>query len=156
MPIVRTYQCADCGHLMDITLRLEDWETPAPDCPVCAKKEMVRDFKPFAIGGSPTYKAAKMAERIAEEDYGVADMKLDGKGGKNKIRYKDQGNPLQSSSWGSASASRAMIEQAIAIGKSTKAQTGGLDGLDILKRNIRSGVETDILAASRQRSLRVM
>ena len=57
---------------------------------------MQQEFKPFAIGGSTVGKAVALAETIASEDYGVADMHHDTRhGGTPKVRYKDQGTAMQ-------------------------------------------------------------
>jgi hypothetical protein len=115
---------------------------------------MDQDFRPIAIGGSNLSKAVKLAETIASEDYGVADFKSDGRdGGRAKVRYKDQrGGPALPAEW---HAHRATLEQAFSIGKQTRRETGGIDGLDILQKNLREGTQVDLIEASKRRSAKI-
>ena len=98
MPIVRTYQCETCFHRIELTLASEQWDDPAPECPMCAHTAMQQQFKPVAITGSPSARAHAIAEDIAANDYHVADMSDDGRkpGGAPKVRYKDQGASIPS------------------------------------------------------------
>lgn len=160
MPIVRTYACEECGHFMDVTLRLDQADDPAPMCPRCTfgdahhygDARMQQEFKPFSIGGSHIANAHKLAETIANEDYGVADIQREyRRDGTPKHRFKDQGNPSQASTWGAANAA---IEQAIAFGRQTRLQGGG-SGLDVLQAALKSGEQADLIEVSKKRSMRV-
>ena len=64
MPILRTYQCPECNHRLDVTLTAEQWEHPAPSCPMCDAREMGQEFRPPAIGGSVRSQATRIAEDI--------------------------------------------------------------------------------------------
>jgi hypothetical protein len=164
MPIVRTYQCGDCFHRIEVTLTAEQWNDPPPDCPACTRREMNQEFKPVAIGGSVRAKAVKLAETIAAEDYGVADMNVEGyQGVRNKVRYKDvtPGTVLQSG-WGSVpgqgggktiTVDSALMATAMAAGRQTR-QAGG-DGLDILQSALKSGAQPDLIEQSKKRMMRV-
>jgi hypothetical protein len=104
---------------------------------------MKQEFKPVAIGGSTRSKAVKMAETIAEQDMGVADMTIQGKEGvRNKVRYKDQS--ANSTNWG---ATQEALQSAIAAGRETRLQHGS--GLDIIKSM------PDLVAESKKRCMRV-
>jgi putative FmdB family regulatory protein len=149
MPIVRTYQCGDCFHRIEVMLDGSRWDEPPPDCPACAARQMDQQFKPPAIGGSNRAKAIALAETIASEDYGVADMKLD-KEGPNKVRYKDEGTPAQASTWGVGSE---ILTSAMRIGRQTRQQYG--DGLDVLKSALKSGAQPDLIEMSKKRAARI-
>ena len=66
-----------------------------------------------------------------------------------KVRYKDQSPNMGSSTWGGD-----MFRQAIEIGKQTRREGGG-DGLDILKRNLASGAQPDLIELSKRRGIKV-
>lgn len=150
MPIVRTYQCGDCFHRVELTLEASQWDDPPPDCPACAVREMDQEFKPVAIGGSHRARAISMAEKIAAEDYGVADMKLNKGGEPPKVRYKDQGNPAQASTWGIGGD---VLTNAMRIGRQTRMQHG--DGLDVLQNALKSGAQPDLIELSKKRAARI-
>jgi putative FmdB family regulatory protein len=153
MPIVRTYGCNDCGNFIEVTLTLEQADDPPPECPHCAAASMQQEFKPFAIGGSTVGKAVQLAETIAAEDYGVADMQHDTRrGGTPKVRYKDQGNPAQTSAWG---ATGEVLQQAMALGRQTRMANGGFSGVDTLQKMLKSGEQPDLIEASKKRAMRV-
>ena len=101
-----------------------------------------------------------MAEKIAAEDYGVADLHVDNRqGGKTKHRYKDQKEPVAASMMGKTAAAamamhNASLEQAISIGRATRQQYGG-DGLDIIKTNLADGTWPDIMEVSKARSAKI-
>lgn len=162
MPIVRTYQCGECFHRMDITLDATQWDEPPPPCPACEQREMNQEFKPVAIGGSTRARAVKLAETIAAEDYGVADIQVAGKEGvPNKVRYKDvtPGTVLQGG-WGSVpgmektiTVDSALMQTAMAAGKATRAAGG--DGLDILQGALKSGAQPDLIEQSKKKMMRV-
>jgi hypothetical protein len=164
MPIVRTYQCGDCFHRVEVTLTAEQWDAPPPPCPACEQREMNQEFRPVAIGGSLKARAIKLAETIAAEDYGVADMKIEGRQGeKNKVRYKDvTPSTVLQSGWGHApgvpggntiTVDGAMMATAIAAGKATRQQGG--DGLDILQGALKSGAQPDLIEVSKKRAMKV-
>jgi hypothetical protein len=110
---------------------------------------MQQEFKPIAIGGSDRSKATKIAETIAEQDYGVADMQVDGKqGGRPKVRYKDA-NP---GGWGNAAGVKidnSMLETAAALGRQTRLANGGVTGLDMIRQM------PDLIAASKAKSIKI-
>lgn len=151
MPIIRTYACEDCFHQMEVTLTAEQWDNPSPECPACSARQMQQQFRPVAIGGSNHAKAARIAEDIAATDYHVADMSLDGKGGQNKVRYKDQNqNTAQASSWGVA---QEALQGALQAGRQNRLLYG--NGLDVLQTNIRNGTEPDLIEMSKKRSIKI-
>lgn len=162
MPIVRTYQCGECFHRMEVTLDGDQWDDPPPGCPSCEAREMNQEFRPVAIGGSTRARAIKMAETIAAEDYGVADMKLERQdNGPNAVRYKDvTPSTVLQSGWGSIpgagktiTVDSALMSTAVAAGKQTR-QEGG-DGLDILQRSLKSGAQPDLIEQSKKRMMKV-
>jgi hypothetical protein len=110
---------------------------------------MQQDFKPVAIGGSTRAKAVKLAETIAEQDYGVADMFIKGRQGeRNKVRYKDQ----TKGNWGQINGTainNEMLNAAIAIGRQTRLANGGVDGIDMIKQM------PDLIAQSKARSMKI-
>jgi putative FmdB family regulatory protein len=156
MPIVRTFGCNDCGHFIEVTLTMEQVDDPPPECPHCTGDRMQQEFKPIAIGGSTVGKAVKLAETIAAEDYGVADMQHDTRrGGTPKVRYKDQGNTLQQqqlSSWG---APGNVLSEAIAMGRQTRLANGGYSGVDTLQKMLKDGTQPDLIENSKRRAMRV-
>lgn len=151
MPIVRTFMCGECGHHLQVTLSMDEWDSPPPECPECARRPMDIDFRPIAIGGSIKAKAVALAEDIAEKDYGVADFKSDGRdGGRPKVRYKDQKKQTPHS-WGVANEA---LQTAIALGRQTRLQHGG-DGLDMLQRALKDGIQPDLIEQSKRRAMKV-
>lgn len=141
---------------MEVTLRFDQADDPPPMCPRCnahdLREPMRQEFKPVAIGGSTATKARDLALTIANEDYGVADIKTDHRRDSvPQVRYKDQGTPAQASTWGAAGA---MLEQAVAIGRQTRLQNGG-NGLDILQNALKTGEQPDLIEASKKRSMRI-
>ena len=160
MPITRVYQCGDCFHRLTVVLPLEDWERPPPPCPVCAQNDaeaaaqpMQQEFK-VNIGGSTRARAVALAERIADEDYGVADMKIEGRQGeRNKVRYKDQGTPAQATQVASWGATGDVMKTAMAIGRETRLKHG--DGLDVLQSALRSGAQPDLIEVSKRNMMLV-
>jgi putative FmdB family regulatory protein len=151
MPIVRTYACAECNHMMDVVLSADDWDAPPPECPMCQQREMRQEFKPVAIGGSVRSRAVALAEDIAAKDYNIADMKPEGKEGHgSKVRYKDQTAGVIPSTWSGA---QAMVEQAITIGRDTRLKHG--NGLDVLQNALKTGAQPDLIAASKRKAIKV-
>jgi hypothetical protein len=157
MPIVRTYACGDCGHFMDVTLTMEQWDAPAPDCPRCASG-LRQEFKPVALGGSAYARARTLAEDIAHNDYGVADMAW------RKDREVAQGTPHRlkdetpqsvaaatGSNWGVTGEA---LQQAVALGRQVRLNHGG-SGLDILQNALKDGTQPDLIEASKRRAMKV-
>lgn len=150
MGIVRTFMCGDCGHHLEVTLRFDQWDDPPPPCPKCSTQLDI-DFRPIALGGSNRARAAKLAESIAEQDYGVADFKSDGRvGGRTKHRLRDQtkSSPV---AWG---ATQEIIATAAALGRETRLKHGG-DGLDMLQRALKDGSQPDLIELSKKRSMKI-
>lgn len=115
---------------------------------------MQQEFKPVAIGGSHRARAVALAEKIAEEDYGVADMKIEGRQGeRNKVRYKDQGTPGQQQQVSTWSGDASMFATAAAAGRQTRKQYG--DGLDVLKHMLKTGVQPDLIENSKRNMARI-
>ena len=111
---------------------------------------MAQEFKPVAIGGSVRSKAVKIAEDIAEKDYGVADMQVHGHEGlPPKVRYKDRPQ-TDASTWG---ASTQALEMAIAAGRANRLRYGS--GLDVLQHNLKTGVQPDLIELSKRRSIKL-
>lgn len=151
MPIVRSYMCDNCGQMLEVVLRADQWDAEAPECPACAEHTR-QDFKPVAIGGSNRARAVALAEKIAEEDYGVADFKAEGRpGGRAKVRYKDSANQPPSTWTGLQG--NASFQQAVALGHDTRTRFG--DGLDVLQHNLRTGIQPDLIEVSKRRSMKV-
>ena len=151
MPIVRSYACPDCGHFLEVTLRADQWQEEAPICPVCQHQQMGQEFQPVAIGGSHRAKAVALAEKIAAEDYGVADIKAEGRqGGTPKVRYKDSSAPP--SQWMNMNGN-VQFAQATALGRQTRQKYG--DGLDVLQHNLKTGDQPDLIEISKRRSMKV-
>ena len=150
MPIVRTYGCSQCGGFLELTLTMDQADDGPPDCPRCSVVT-VQEFQPFAIGGSTRTRARDLAQTIAHEDYGVADIQVDHRYESTpKVRYKDQGTTAQASVWG---ATGNMLEQAVAIGRQTRQRYGS--GLDILHNALKTGEQPDLIEASKRKSMRV-
>lgn len=147
--ILRTYACDACGHRMTVELRADQWQQEPPECPHCSALT-AQEFKPPAIGGSNRARAVDLALDIAEKDYGVADINVEGRqGGKPKVRFKDDmANPP--STWGAQSAAMA---QAIALGRETRLRYGS--GLDALQSALKSGAQPDLIELSKKRSARI-
>ena len=150
MPIVRTYQCEDCNHRLEVTLSADDWNAPPPPCPECEARSMQQEFRPFAIGGSVSARAHALAEDIADKDYHVADMKRDKHATTPTVRYKDQTSTIPSSTWQAASET---LQAAIATGRETRIRHG--NGLDVLQHNLKTGAEPDLIANSKARAIKV-
>ena len=156
MPIVRTYGCGSCGHFMDVTLTMEQVDEGPPLCPRCEAAQTSQIFKPVAIGGSTVGKAVQLAETVAAEDYGVANMQHDTRqGGTPKVRYKDQGNTMQSAQMSTWGATGGMLEQAAAIGRQTRMESGGFNGVDLLQTMIKDGTQPDLIEVSKRRAMKV-
>jgi hypothetical protein len=151
VPIIRTYICLDCNQQIEVTLRASEWNIGPPPCPVCSSGKhpgqgMQQQFKPVAIGGSALARAAKAAEKIAEEDYGVANMSTGRHEGEvPKVTYKDSWQPQPTSStWG---ANGEAMGRAIQAGIQNRRENGSwLDHNQQLP---------DLIAASKRRSGRV-
>ena len=153
MPIARTYPCPECFTRIDVILSAEEWDAPAPSCEACDAR-LNQEFHPPAIGGSNRMKAARIAEDIIANDYGVANFQSDRRrGGVPKIRYKDDTGNVKPSDW-QVAGQRAILEQAISIGKQNR-RDFGMDGLDMLKRGLASGAQVDLIEASKRKAIKV-
>ena len=151
MPIIRTYACPDCNHMIDVVLTMEQVDDPPPDCPACERRErMKQEFRPVNIGGSTQGRAGKLAEDILENDYNVADMNRPRPDEKRKVRYKDQVAAYPDSHWQMA---QGALEGAIAAGREMRLKHGS--GLDVLQANLKSGAQKDLIEVSKQRSVKV-
>jgi 2-hydroxychromene-2-carboxylate isomerase len=112
---------------------------------------MQQEFKPVALGGSASTKAHTIAEDIIRNDYHVADFNREHRReGTPKVRYTDQNSRNDRSSWGTA---HAALETAIASGRQIRQQYGS--GLDVLQANLKSGAQRDLIAASKERSIKI-
>ena len=151
MPIVRTFQCEDCNHRLEVTLAADDWDAPPPACPLCEARPMSQEFKPVAIGGSPSARAHAIAEDIADRDYHVADMQRDSRPEATpKVRYKDQITGISPSTW---QATTETLQQAMQFGRALRLKHGS--GLDVLQANLKSGAEPDLIENSKKRAMKV-
>jgi hypothetical protein len=151
MPIVRTYGCSECNHMMEVVLSSDQWDCEPPECPACAQRQMRQEFKPPAIVGSNRARAVAIAEDIAANDYNVADIKgATREGDVAKVRYKDQGNTLPSA-WSTQAAQ--MLESAIAVGRQTRLKHG--NGLDVLQSALKSGAQPDLIEQSKKRAIKI-
>jgi putative FmdB family regulatory protein len=159
MPIIRTYQCPECFHRIEVVLSAEQWDDPPPSCPACDAREMGQEFKPIAIGGSHSARAHAIAADIISNDYKVADFQAFGKEGlPAKVRYKDDTGNVQTGKWTGPNArelqmSQEAIQTAIALGRDTRQKYG--NGLDILKHTLASGDQPDLIEVSKRRSAKV-
>lgn len=151
MPIRRTYACPACNHWLEVTLPSDQWDASEPDCPACAERTR-QEFVPFGITGSNNARAHAIAEDIVSNDYHAADFQREWRReGTPGVRYKDQGASTPASSWAGV---QGALEQAVAIGRQTRSRHGGT-GLDVLKANLASGAEPDLIANSKKKSIRV-
>lgn len=153
MPIIRTYGCPDCGHFLEITLTLEQWNEPAPDCPQCTNRTQ-QEFKPIAIGGSAATRARTLAEDIAAKDYGVADLqwRKDREVAQaTPHRLKDETPQSIGSQWGVTGEA---LQQAIALGRDIRLNHGG-SGLDMLQKGLKDGTQPDLIEISKRRAMKV-
>ena len=147
MPIRRTYACENCGHFLELEISSSQIEMEAPECPACNKARTVQEFRGPAIVGSARSRAVKIAERIAEEDYGVANMHVEGhEGVRNKVTYKDQPTKITGAGW---TGNREAIEAAASIGRQTRMEHGS--GLDILQKALKTGDQPDLIKNSVRR-----
>ena len=163
MPIIRTYACEECMHVMDVTLSMDQVDDPPPPCPRCAINgppptsdgqsygRMQQQFKPVAIGGSATARAHAIAEDIAANDYHVGDMDVGRKqGDRTKVRYKDQSGTITPSQW---SAAQETLERAVSLGRTSRLKYGS--GLDVLQQNLKTGAQPDLIEASKRRMIKL-
>lgn len=161
MPIIRTYGCPECSHIMDVVLDSSQWDDPPPSCPMCDAREsgqMQQQFKPVAITGSHRAKATEIAQKIAVEDYNVADINVQGyQGVRNKVRYKDDSGQVMPANWGTSAEAKQMqtatLETAIALGRETRLKYGS--GLDVLHSALKSGAQPDLIANSKKQSIKI-
>jgi hypothetical protein len=71
MPVTRRYECDECAYQW--TFLHLNRDEPYPDCPQCAESAARSMPTLFAITTNKA-KAIDMAQKIAEEDYGMTDM----------------------------------------------------------------------------------
>jgi hypothetical protein len=134
---------------MDVTLAMDQWDAPPPDCPNCLLQgNMRQEFKPFAINGSPAAYARAVAEDIAAKDYHVADMgwRKDREVASTTPHRLKDATPASAgvpSNWGAPIAS---VEQAIAIGRNIRVNHGS--GLEMLQNGIKDGTQPDLIKNS--------
>ena len=96
---------------------------------------MNQDFKPVAIGGSNHFKAARLAEKIAEEDYGVSNIDTTGsrEGDVPKVTYKDSPQvSIAPSGWGKVD--QEGWARGLASGRRTRSELGGGGWIEGLKQ----------------------
>lgn len=148
MSIIRTYACEACGHVLEVELRADQWAAEPPECPRCAANTH-QEFTPPAIGGSHLARAARLAEDIAEKDYGVADMKFEKHATTPRVRYRDT-NPQAAPSWG---AMNATLTQAMTLGREARLKHGS--GLEVLQTSIKNGTMPDMIANAKKTSARI-
>jgi hypothetical protein len=138
-----------CNTTIKVTLRGDQWNDPAPDCPRCSAADpMQQEFKAPGIIGGNRARAVALAEDIATNDYGVADMQMQRQEGSTpKVRYKDDTRAKTSgvSGWGGVNPEA--LEAAIAMGRATRLEHGS--ALDIIK------TMPDYIANSKKLSVKV-
>jgi len=132
---------------MTVELRSDEWDAPAPLCPRCEQMTH-QEFAPVNIGGSNAARAVKLAENIAEHDYGVADFTAKSEAPAD-VRYRD--SSATPSSW---IGGHKTIEAAIASGRQDRLRYGG-SGLDVLQKSLADGSQPDLIAQARKRGIRV-
>jgi hypothetical protein len=132
---------------MRVTLESSQWNDPAPECPRCAAEPMQQEFKAPGIVGSHRARAVTLAEDIAANDYGVADISLSRREGTTpKVRYKDDNRGTKpQGNWGGINPEA--LESAIAMGRQTRKEHGS--SLDIIK------TMPDYIANSKKLSVKV-
>jgi hypothetical protein len=139
---------------MEVVLAPEEWNAEPPWCPKCTEANMRQEFRPPNIGGSHGFKAAELAQTIAREDYGVADMQSDRRvGGKPKVRYKDETGTIKEAAQSTWSVGGDAMQTALAIGRETRLKHGS--GLDVLQQALKSGAQPDLIELSKKRSMKV-
>jgi hypothetical protein len=108
---------------------------------------MQQEFKAPGIVGSHRARAVALAEDIAANDYGVADINLSRREGiAPKVRYKDDNRGTHSNSnWGGVNPEA--LESALALGRQTRREHGS--SLDIIK------TMPDYIANSKKLSIKV-
>jgi hypothetical protein len=146
---------------MEVWVNPEQWDQPPPECPQCETR-LRQEFKaPALVGMTAASKAAKIAYDIAANDYGVADITPDGgrAGSTPKVRYKDQSVPsiagTPAPGGGAWGVNQEILEGALSIGKQTRREMGGKDGLDRLQDAIKSGEQPDLIEVSKRRSIKI-
>ena len=74
--IRRRLRCTDCEHVFEV--RVERREDPLPECPMCTQASAALPSMP-AVRASPEARAkvdaVEMAWKMAQEDYGMTDMR---------------------------------------------------------------------------------
>lgn len=72
MPIVRRYECGDCGCAFDHFHASRD--EPPPECPGCKALESRKIPAGFSIGGGNASKAMNITQDIMEKDLGQSNF----------------------------------------------------------------------------------
>jgi hypothetical protein len=138
-------------HMMDVMLTMDQVDDPPPDCPVCHGVPLRQEFKPVALGGSPTSRAHAIAEQIMQDDYHVNDATVGRKQGDiTKAKYKDQSASVAPSNWTVANET---LQAAIATGRQSRLKHGS--GLDVLQANLKSGAEPDLIENSKRKMIKL-
>lgn len=155
--MIRTYQCPECFHRIEVVYTADEWDAPPPSCEACDAHDMQQEFKPFAIGGSIRAKARGITEDIIANDYQVADLKYDNRqGGTPKVRYKDETPGLPKGAW---QAAQQTLQQAIDVGRQHRQHRYAAgpqgNGLDVLAGALKSGEQPDLIAASKRKAIKV-
>lgn len=73
MPIMREYECGDCGTRFE-KLHMHADE-PAPECPGCQALAARNVPSAFTIGGSTKSQAIDMTYKMIEQDHGMTNLK---------------------------------------------------------------------------------
>lgn len=68
----RKYQCSDCRYIWEE--RVADSSAPAPPCPACAAQKAAYQ-PPMPALGTAKGKAIDIAQQMAEQDYGLTNMR---------------------------------------------------------------------------------
>ena len=148
--ILRTYECTDCGYRLEVEVDSSEWDSfEAPSCAVCAQAT-AQSFKPFAITGSNHRRAVDIAQTIAHEDYGAADINRVYADAPPEVRYRrNEPTNLPAAGWDPG-----MLAGAIATGRADRIANGP-NGMEILQAGLSSGKIPDLIEASKQRSAKV-
>lgn len=88
--IRRTYACSDCNNQFKAFHDSPD--EPAPNCPFCAQVSNVTYIAPHVAQLTNKSKAVDYAQRMAEEDYGLTNMRDNQREGDTAIMAPD---PMQ-------------------------------------------------------------
>lgn len=148
--IWRTYSCDECNHTIEVEIDSSEWDSfEAPACPRCAQAT-AQQFRPLAIVGSNHRRAVDIAQTIAHEDYGAADIGRVYSDAPPEVRYRrSEPVDLPAGNWNPA-----LLAGAIASGRADRIANGP-NGVEILQAGLSSGKIPDLIEASKQRSGKV-